>query len=132
MINTESAVYIAFRTPMMSWMNCAGAMAATTKLLAMNLFLRNQEQFRGNQCAECILNAALLSAVNTLHDEAVPTDHWRLIKKFNSELDKLVRFMAARCSATQSTCQLAAVYTGRIEAGDYASRISKVEAFDYG
>ena len=41
---------------------------------------------------------ALPPPVNTLNDEAVPAEHWRLIEKFNSELDKLERVACDVCN----------------------------------
>lgn len=56
----------------------------------------DQEYSRCNECSK--RENVTPPAVETLDNEAVPADHWKLIEKFNSELDKLERLACDICN----------------------------------
>ncbi|MCJ1268050.1 hypothetical protein MMC22_007936 [Lobaria immixta] len=62
-------------------------------------FFNNQEYSDCNRCAKHRHNATPSShAIENLDDQAIPADHWKLIEKFNSELDKLERLPCDVCN----------------------------------
>ena len=67
--------------------------------LRYTFIFKDQEYSECNQCAKRkhdIVPSDLKT--QTLDDQAVPADHWKLIEKFNSELDKLERLPCDVCN----------------------------------
>lgn len=68
----------------------------THEALCHNFVFDNQEYSRCNECSK--RKNVTLPTVETLDNETVPADHWKLIKKFNSKLDKLEHLACNICN----------------------------------